>query len=382
MTTRRQFLIRAATAVGMLTLAGCGLAPSTAAVSSDAITFGVSGPFTGDNAEYGQTWKKAWAMVLDEVNSKGGINGRKIELNYQDSQADPKQSVLVAQKFASDPTILAELGDFASPASMAASSIYQRAGLVQFGFTNSHPKFTSGGDHMFSTSVTQSVAAVDMAKRSINELKGTKQAVLYLNTDWGNTTAGIYINKAKSLGIDIVLEKNYLSTEKDFRALLLQVKAANPNLIALHSYYNDAALIVQQARLVGITAPIFADGSAYSPQFISLAGNAANGVILTAEFLPTDPRPEVQTFVKAYKKRYQTIPDGFAEGAYDALHVLIWAVKQGGATREGIFHALKSGKDIPSLQYGPFQFGPDRRVAQYKSYLVTVQNGQFVPWNG
>ena len=382
MTTRRQFIINTAAAVGGLTLAGCGFSTTTSSSSSDPIIFGVSGPFTGNNAEYGQTWKNAWALVLDDVNGKGGVNGRKIQLNYQDSQADPKQSVPIAQKFANDPTILAELGDFASPASMAASPIYERAKLVQFGFTNSHPKFTLGGDHMFSTSVTQSVAAVDMAKRSLQELKGTKQAVIYLDTDWGNTTAGIYINEAKTLGVDIALTKNYLSTEKDFRSLLLQVRDAKPNLVILHSYYNDAALIVQQARLVGITAPIFADGSAYSPQFISLAGNAANGVILTAEFLPTDPRPEVQAFVKAYQQRYHAVPDGFAEGAYDALNVLIWAAKQGGATRDGIFNALRTGKNIPSLQYGPFQFGANRRVAQYKSYLVVVRNGQFAPWNG
>jgi branched-chain amino acid transport system substrate-binding protein len=139
MSTRRQFILSGAAAVGGLALAGCGISPSTAAGSSGPIVFGVSGPFTGDDAEYGQTWKKAWALVLDDVNGKGGVNGRKIQLNYQDSQADPKQSVLVAQKFANDPTVVAELGDFASPASMAASPIYQRAGLVQFGFTNSHP---------------------------------------------------------------------------------------------------------------------------------------------------------------------------------------------------------------------------------------------------
>jgi branched-chain amino acid transport system substrate-binding protein len=380
MITRRHFIASSAALVGGLALAACGSTAS--AGSSDPIIFGVSGPFTGNNAEYGQTWKKAWQLILDDVNGKGGINGRKLQLNYQDSQADPKQSVLIAQKFANDQTILAELGDFASPASMAASSIYERAGLVQFGFTNSHPKFTLGGDHMFSTSVTQSVAAVDMAKHSVQELKGTRQAVLYLDTDWGKTTSSIYIPAAQQAGAQIVFSQSYLSTEKDFRALLLQVRAANPDLIVLHSYYNDAALIIQQARLVGITAPIFADGSAYSPQLISLAGSAANGVILTAEFLPTDPRPEVQAFVKAYEKRYNAVPDGFAEGAYDALNVLIWAVKKGGASRDGIFNALRTGTDIPSLQYGPFKFSSIRRVDQYKSYLVTVQNGQFVAWNG
>lgn len=380
MITRRKFIASSAALAGSLALAACGSTSGTGA-SNSPIIFGVSGPFTGNDAEYGKTWKNAWALVLNDINGQGGIGGRKIQLNYQDSQADPKQSVLIAQKFATDDTILAELGDFASPASMAASSIYERAGLVQFGFTNSNPDFTKGGDHMFSTSVTQSVAAVDMAQKALKLLKGHKQAELYLDTSWGQSTSQIYLGETKTLGVDVVLAKSYLSTETDFRPLLLQVRDANPDLIVLHSYYNDAALIIQQARSVGITTQIFADGSAYSPQLIALAGNAANGVILTAEFLPTDPRPEVQAFVKRYQKTYNQVPDEFAEGAYDALNVLLWAVKTGGASRDGIFNALHTGKNIPSLQYGPFQFGADRRVAAYKSYLIAVENGQFVPWN-
>jgi branched-chain amino acid transport system substrate-binding protein len=381
MTTRRQFLLGAAATVGSVALLGCGsLQSSTAGASSDPIIFGVSGPFTGDNAEYGLIWKKAWAIALDEINGKGGINGRKVQLDYEDSQADPKQSVTIAQKFADDSTILAELGDFASPASMAASPIYERAKLVQFGFTNSHPKFTLGGDFMFSTSATQSISSVDMATQAVNKLNGRKQAVLYLDTDWGHVTEGIYADAVKSLGAEIVVAKSYLSTEKDFRSILLQVRAAQPDLVSLISYYNDAALIVQQAKAVGINATIFAAGSAYSPRFLTLAGNAANGVILPTTFLPNDPRPNVQKFVQAYKKRYNEIPDSFAEGAYDALNVLAWAVAKGGATRTGIQQALLHGTDIPSLQYGPFKFGADRRVASYSSTLLTVRNGQFVPY--
>ncbi len=379
MSTRRVFIAGAATALGGLVLSGCGPA-STEANSNDPIVFGVSGPFTGDNAEYGIIWKKAFNLALDEINGKGGIKGRKIQLEYQDSQADPKQSAPIAQRFVKDKRILAELGDFASPASMAASAIYQRAHVVQFGFTNSHPDFTKGGNYMFSTSTTQQVAASQMAKDAINTLKAKKQAVLYLDTDWGHVTQKIYVDKAKEIGADIVLSQSYLNTEKDFRSLLLQVRDAKPDLLVLQSYYNDAALIVQQAKLTGVTAPIFVSGSAYSPRFISLAGDAANGVVLTSSFLPTDPRPEIQRFVQAYKKRYNEIPDSFAEGAYDALNVLAWAVDKGGATREGIQKALSTGTNIPSIQYGPFKFGSDRRVASYNPILLTVKDGQFTPY--
>jgi branched-chain amino acid transport system substrate-binding protein len=272
MTTRRQFLMKAAALSGSLALSGCGSLLQSSSSSNGPIVFGVGGPFTGDNAEYGIIWKNAFNIALDEINARGGINGRKVQLVYEDTQSDPKQSVPVAQKFVSNDSVLAELGDFSSPASMAASPIYERAHLVQFGFTNSDPRFTLGGDYMFSTAATQKVSAAYMAQAAVNSLQGKKQAVLYLDTSWGQVTEGIYASNAKALGADIVVSKSYLSTEKDFRPLLLQVCAANPDLVALISYYNDAALIVQQAKEVGITSKLFAAGSAYSPSYLSEAG--------------------------------------------------------------------------------------------------------------
>src|ERR1700679_990388 len=111
------------------------------AESAEPILLGVSGPLTGPNAQYGAQWKQGFDLALDEVNGNGGIKGRPLAYIFEDSQSDPRQSVAVAQKFVADKKIVAELGDFASPASMAASPIYQKAKLVQFGFTNSHPDF-------------------------------------------------------------------------------------------------------------------------------------------------------------------------------------------------------------------------------------------------
>src|SRR5687768_14722528 len=80
-------------------------------VGSDDIHFGVSGPLTGDNAEYGRIWKKSMDMAVDEINAKGGIKGRKLQIVFEDSQSDPKQSVTVAEKLVNDKRIVAELGD-------------------------------------------------------------------------------------------------------------------------------------------------------------------------------------------------------------------------------------------------------------------------------
>src|ERR1700677_3969250 len=128
-------------ATGLAALAAMPALARTAA-SGEPVTIGVSGPLTGQNAQYGAQWKKGFDLALEELNARGGVKGRPLQYVFENSQAVPRQSVAIAQKFVSDPKIVVELGDFSSTASMAASPIYQRAGLVQFGFTNSHPNFT------------------------------------------------------------------------------------------------------------------------------------------------------------------------------------------------------------------------------------------------
>jgi hypothetical protein len=97
--------------------AGGGAAPTTGPVY-----FGVSGPVTGPNAEYGRLWKQGFDLALTKINAAGGINGHPVALKWEDSQSDPKQTVPIAQKFVDDREIIADLGDFSSPASMTAAN--------------------------------------------------------------------------------------------------------------------------------------------------------------------------------------------------------------------------------------------------------------------
>ena len=271
---------------------------------SEPIVVGVSGPLTGPNAQYGAAWKKGFDLAIEEINGKGGVRGRKLAYEFQDTQADPKQTVIVAQKFVADPRIVIELGDFSSTASMAASSIYQRAGLVQFGFTNSNPAFTDGGDFMWSSSVTQKSASpvlADFAK----ELGVSKVAVMHLNTDWGKASHDLFAAHAQEIGLDVVSVESYAADEKNFADTLTRVREAKPDGMVLFSYQTDGAQIAQQMAKLDLKLPIIAGASLQSPQFVALAGKAAEGAYIKGEFFPDDPRPEVQTFVKAYQSEIQ-----------------------------------------------------------------------------
>ena len=349
------------------------------AAAADDVYFGVSGPFSGNNANYGRVWRMAMDMAVDEINKSGGIAGRKLNLVYQDTQSDPKQSVAVAQQFAADPKFIAELGDFASPASMAASPIYERARMVQFGFTNSDPNFTKGGDYMWSTAVTMQQDAAFLARTG--RPYGKRHAIIYRDTDWGKTSRDVYAEVAAKLGAQVVATQNYLENEKDYRSVLVKVRDAKPDVVTMFSYYTDGALLLQQSKDVGLSAKLLeAAGSCYNAQFLKLGGDAVNGVIMPVIFFVADPRPEVQSFVSDYRLRYKEDPDQYAARAYDATKILAWAAQRGNFTRTGIRDALANGKGIPSILFGPCEFGADRRVKNVRESFITVRDGKFAYW--
>jgi branched-chain amino acid transport system substrate-binding protein len=357
---------------------------ATAAPSSDPIVIGVSGPLTGSAAQYGAQWKKGFDLALEEINGAGGIGGRQLQYTFEDSQADPKQTVVIAQKFVADPRIVVELGDFSSGASMAASQIYQRGGLVQFGFTNSHPDFTkAGGDYTWSNSVTQTQASPALADFVVTSLGLKKIAVFQLNSDWGKSSNDLFTQRIKELGGEVVDSEAYQDSDKDFKSAITKIQGTNPEAVVLFSYETDGALIAQQLRDAGLTVPIVAGASIQSPDYIKLGGQAAEGTYVLGEFLPSDPRPEVQAFVKEYKAKYNEEPDLFATLAYDTIHLIAKAIELGGPTRQGIHDALPKLKDVPSVIYGKVTFDPETRRVQNPFFEnLIVKGGQFVTWDG
>lgn len=362
-------------------LAACG--SLTGSAQPDKVYFGVTGPMTGDNAEYGRIWKQGFQLAIDEINSKGGVLGKPIELIIEDSQSDPKQTPAIAQKFVADKRIVAVIGDFSSPASMAASPIYNQAGLPQLGITNSHPKFTDTGEYIFGTSRSQNDDAPQLADFATKTLGGKRLAVFHLNTDWGQVTYDLFAKQAKANGVEIVDTEPYLPTEKDFRSALTKARDAKPDTLILLSYYNDAALIARQAADVNLNVPKVGIGSIYSPKLIELGGKAVDGIYTTSGFFPQDPRPEVQEFSKKYQAKFNEIPDQFAAQAYDGIKLLAAGLEKAGKLdRKALRDALDGINGVPSVAYGVLALGADRRVQASPQTKLQVQNGQFTVWQG
>ena len=350
--------------------------------AADPVVVGVSGPLTGQYAQYGADWRRGFDLALDEVNGAGGIDGRPLAYRFEDTQSDPRQAVAVAQKFVADPAVVAELGDFSSAASMAASPIYQRGHLVQFGFTNSHPDFTKGGDYMWSNAPNQAddmpVLAGYAAKLGLR-----RPAIAFINSDWGRTSKDLFVRAATADGLAPVASEAYLPSDQDFRSLLVRLRDAAPDGLVLISYYPDAALLMRQARDAGLAMPVVAAGSVYSPKFLELAGPAAEGVYTNTNFFPDDPRPVVQRFVAAYRAKEHALPGFYAARGYDAMMLMATVMRRFGATRQGVHDGLAAVRDVPSVLFGTVTFDPaTRRVHHPASIDLQVRNGAFALWDG
>ncbi|GGK51503.1 ABC transporter substrate-binding protein [Nocardia camponoti] len=340
------------------------------------VYFGVSGPKTGPSAEYGRLWQQGFDLALEEINAAGGINGRKVELKWEDSQSDPKQTVPIATKFVEDKSIIAELGDFSSPASIAASPIYNRGKLVQYGFTNSSVDFTKGGEYSWSPSITLDVFQERNAEWV--KKKAKKVSVVYLESDWGKQAFNFFQKSAKEKGVEIVYSSPILADSTDVKPILIKGREANPDAFVHLGYGPDGALVVKQLRDVGFTGQFF--GGQNTPQFIDLAGKAADGDIVNGIFSPADPDPKVQAFVTRFRQKFNVDPGDFNVYAYDALNVVVAAAKKGGATREGVLNGLKTEKQFSGLGLGIFAFDQEiRRPKGVKPRELILKDGKFVP---
>ncbi len=352
-----------------------------AAFSADPIYIGVSGPMTGNYAEYGQNWKKAMDLGLGWINGAGGVNGRPIELIYTDSKSDPKESAAVAQKYSSDKKIVATIGDFTSTACMAAQPIYDRAGVVQLSPTASHPKFSPGSVWSFGIIGTQAGEGPFMARYAVQTLGKKKIAVLYINNDWGIATKDYFVNAAKEMGAEILAIEAFFETDKDFTGVLTKLRGYKPELLYIPSMYNEMALIAKQREKLGWNDVLISGpGSLYSPKLLEIGGPSVNGLYTSAVFFPKDPRPEVQKFVKGYEEKYKSTPNMFAAIAYDGINLMAETIRKAGTDRKAIRDELAKTKDLQGVT-GKITFTAQRDVIKDYRQLV-IKNQEFTLYQG
>jgi branched-chain amino acid transport system substrate-binding protein len=357
--------------------AGLGFA-TTGVQAADTIKIGVSLPLTGDWAEYGDFIKKSVTMVIDKTNKEGGIDGKKIELVIADSRGDPKEAVLIAEKFVANPDIIAEIGDFSSSACMAAAPIYEKANMSQVSPTSSHPDFTKKGKNMFRVIGTQAAEGPFNAKWAVTDLGAKTVATIYINNDWGVAANKYFTEAVEKLGGKVVAMEAFTPGEKDFSSVMSKIKRANPDVLYLPVFYADASAIMSQARRIHYKPTVLSSGSLYSPKLIELGGKSVEGLMTSAVYFPNNPSPESKAFTEAFRATYNKTPSMFAAVGHDAAMLVVAALKKSGAKdRASVAPALESLGDLTGIT-GKFDYSKSHDPAKTYAKIV-VKDGKWSP---
>ena len=366
----------AAVLAAVLCVTGCNKG-SEGGGGGDTIKVGEFASLTGSEAAFGQSSHKGTALAVDEINSKGGVLGKKIDLITEDNLSKQGESATIVKKLISRDKVVAILGEVASGRSLEAAPICQANKIPQISPSSTNPKVTETGDYIFRVCFTDPFQGKLLADFGLNTLKAKRVAMLTdLASAYSVGLAEYFKEPFVAGGGTIVADQKYASHDKDFKAQLTAIKAANPDAIFVPGYYTEVGLIVLQARQLGIQVPIFGGDGWEAPDLIQIAGDALTNTFYSTHFSPLKNTPEVQSFVKAFQAKYGgETPDAMAALGYDSVLVLADAIKRAGATESAKLRDAIATTDLMGAT-GRTKLD-EHRDAPKAAVIITVENGKF-----
>lgn len=367
--------ISAVALVSTFVLTGCNQGGS--ASSGNTIRVGEFASLTGSEATFGQMSHHGTELAVNELNAKGGVLGRKFDLITDDNQSKPGDSKTIATKLIFRDKVVAVLGEVASKRSLEAAPICQANKIPQISPSSTNPKVTEIGDYIFRVCFIDPFQGMVMAKFAKDTLKVKNVALLTdVATPYSVGLATYFKDTFSKDGGTIVAEQKYNGGDKDFKAQLTTIKAANPDAIFIPGYYTEVGLIARQARELGITVPLLGGDGWESAKLIEIGGPAIDGAYFSTHFSPEEKNPVVEDFVKKFKDKYGEAPDAMAALGYDSAMLLADAIKRAGTTDEPkLRDALAATKDFPGIT-GNITIDKDRNATK-PAVILQVKDGKF-----
>jgi len=316
--------------------------------ADDPIRIGEYASLTGKEATFGQSSHKGITMAIEQLNAAGGVLGRSLELTTEDNQTVPGQSATAAKILISRDKVIALLGEVSSGRSLEAAPIAQAARVPMIAPAATNPKVTQVGSYIFRVCFIDPFQGTVMAKFAAGELKARRVAIISsVSNAYSVGLAKFFREKFTADGGEIPIEQKYSEGDKDFRAQLTAIKAEGCDAVFVPGYYTEAALIVRQARELGMTMPFLGGDGWVSDELLDIGGDAMNGCYYSTHFSPADSSPAARKFVADYKARWDgDTPDAFAALGYDAVGMLADAIRRAGTTDEPkLRDALAATKD-------------------------------------
>lgn len=361
-------------------LTACGAAGSNApgGGEADSVKVGVLAPLTGANAEFGKAFEVAMTMAMEEVNAAGGINGKTLELVFQDSKGDAKESSDLCRQYVDNEDIVAVLGDFTSTACMADAPIVKEAEMAILSPTASNPAFTEMNDCTFGIIGKQDADSRYYAHYVLQEYAGVDNVgIIYIESDWGNVAMSNFVDEAGKIGLNIVEMASFVQDEKDFSSIITKMKAANPDHIAIMDQ-GATSQIINQIRTSGWDVSLSTNGPGTSQQLIDLCGENCEGLLLTTPFFFDPENEKEMAWRDEFTERAGFAPTVHSVNAYDCALLISEAIRQCGddITRENVRDKL-AAIDFSGGLTGQIKF--DETGSLDRRYIICeIVDGEYV----
>ena len=297
---------------------------------AETVKVGFNVPLTGFAAADGESALNGAKLAVKQANSTGGIDGKQIELVVYDDQASPKEAVPIANRLIEKDGVKVAVSGSYSGSTRAAAGVFQSAGIPYISAYAIHPDITRAGNYVFRTSFMGEVQGRAGALLIGQTMQHKRVVVITLKNDFGKSLAAGFKAEAANFGIEIVNEYEYSIRDRQFGPIVAKVRSDNPDAIYASGYFFTAGPLVNQLRSGGVTAPIIGQEGYDSEQFIKIAGDAAEGVIITTSLDRDSNAPETRAFIVEYEKFTGHKVDMVAASGHTALNVVIAALRKAG----------------------------------------------------
>lgn len=344
------------------------------------IRVGVMTPLTGNVSKWGEMQRMATELALAEINSAGGVKGRKVEVIYEDDQADPRTGVNAFKKLVETDGVPIVVGSPASNVTLAVAPIANERKVVLLSSGSTATEVGKAGPHVFRIMPSDEVQSSIMADWAL-ELGYRKVAMIFEENAWGRGLMEAFMKDFPAKGGTVLTTQATEPGATDFRTQLSKIKSLEPDAIFAPVYPRGAGLMVKQAREMGITQQILGADVYNTPELIQAGGTAVYGVLYTT--YGQYDGPEYQAFADKWKEKYEVEFDFYATYCYDAFKIAVEAIRRIPDDKEisgpNIREALLSISDYLGVT-GVSDFSGNNSASGKTFDKMTVIQGEHVPY--
>jgi len=344
--------------------------------AEDTIKVGIVLPLTGDQAKFGEIEKLSFDMALEEINGKGGIKGKKIELVIEDDTGRPEVGRSVVEKLITKDKVVMIGGGYSSSVTYAVAGVCQQNQMPFLINTGAADKITEQKwDYIFRLNPPASKYSASVEELLAEVIKPKTVTILHENSLFGTSSAKSFEKSCEKAGYKVLLKQGYEAGGIDFKPVLTQVKQLNPDVVYMVSYVMDAALIMKQSKELKINPKMFIGGAAgfTLPEFQQNAGAASEKIISATLWHQVLPFPGAMDYYNKFKAKFNKETEYHGAEAYAAAYVIADVLNRTKSLKNEDIKKALSETDMMTA-FGPVKFTAwDKMTNQNKASSYVVQ---------